>query len=445
MKETNVDFPYRQPVSANFFLYPPPRPATPAEKLSLAEKLGLKEPMPWTPRFAIFVSIPYCRTKCHSCHFFKGLLPRGVDQYALLNDYLDCLEIQVKKYADTARFSAAQCGALYLGGGTASLLAADQVDRFIRTVRQSFAMTPNAEITLEGNPLDYSLEYLQQARESGVTRLSLGIQSFQDAVLKVVGSSHDSRASLAAAKNARAVGFPIINIDLLYKLPGQTIQDWHRDLQTALDFEPESITFYAYVIHTGSAAEKLVADGRLERPISLDEEHEWYLWTSEQLEQRGYVEKMKGYFSRPGHEKMYGVLNYQECCEYIGLGTESYSFVNGYQFYTNNDTEHYKEQIRQGLFPIVDYVSSPATRQNMMERYVMFNYFFSSLNRQTFFHRFGQDPLDVFPQAFAKLEKHDLVTITDREIKLTELGKKWRENILYEFYSSDFKDDDSTA
>jgi oxygen-independent coproporphyrinogen-3 oxidase len=441
MKETNFDFPYHQTVSANLFLYPPPKPVSPAEKLALAEKLGLEEPMSQTPLFTVFASIPYCRSRCHSCHFFKGLLPRGVDRYALLNDYLDCLETQIQKYAATVRFSSARCGAVYLGGGTASLLAADQVDRYLRTVRQSFVLAPNAEITLEGNPLDYSLEYLQRARESGVTRLSLGIQSFQDAILKVVGTSHDGRASREAAKNACAVGFPTVNIDLLYKLPGQTIQDWSHDLQTALDFEPESITFYAYVIHTGSAAEQLVAKGRLEKPINMDEEQKWYLWTSERLEQHGYVEKMKGYFSRPEHEKMYGVLNYQECCDYIGLGTESYSFINGYQFHPDNDTEHYKEQVRQGLFPIVDYLSVPTTHQNTMERYVMFNFFSSSLSRQTFFQRFGQDPLDVFPQVFAKLEKHKLVVVCDQEIKLTALGKKWRENVLYEFYSDDLKDD----
>jgi oxygen-independent coproporphyrinogen-3 oxidase len=356
-----------------------------------------------------------------------------------LNEYVDCLKIQLRGYADTIRFSSARCGALYIGGGTASLLAPDQVDDLIRTIRELFIYDADVEITLEGNPLDYAREYLQQVKESGVTRLSLGLQSFQDAVLKAVGSAHDGRASREAAKNVRAVGFPTVNIDLLYKLPGQTVKDWHYDLQTALDFEPQSITVYAYVIHPGSAAERLVTNGRLGPPASSEEEQDWYAWTKQQLERCGYVEEMKGYFSKPGHEKKYGEFNYKKCCEYIGLGGGAYSFVNRHQFTTRNEGELYVEQVRQGRFPVADRVSAPAADRNMMERYIMFNYLFSSLDRQSFHGRFGQDPVEVFPHVFAKLKKHHLVTVDEREIRLTDLGREWRENIQNEFYADEFK------
>ncbi len=434
-----LDFPYQQQPHVDFFQYPPLKPATAEEQLALADKLAFDQSLPRERRFAIFVSIPYCRSKCHSCHFFKGLLPPQVDRYALLNDYLACLDIQINKYAQTTRFSTAHCGALYLGGGTASLLAADQVDRLISTLAASFPLESTAEITLEGNPLDFSFEYLQRAKASGVTRLSIGLQSFQDAILRAVGSLHDGLASLRALTNALAVNFDTINVDFLYKLPGQTLLDWQHDLQTALAFEPNSITTYAYVIHSGSAAERLIADGRIAQPVDQDTEQEWYLWTREFLEQRGYVEAMKGYFSKPGHEKRYGTLNYKAGDEYIGLGAGAYSFVNGYQFSAHNEADLYKTHVRQGLFPVADYLSAQATRQNLMERYSIFNFFFSTLDRQEFAQRFGADPLTVWPQLFAKLEEHELVTIEAKEICLTELGKKWRENILYEFYADEFK------
>ncbi len=440
MREIDRDFPYRQPSAVNFFLYPPVKPATPTEKLFFAEKLALGEPMSWDRFFTIYVAIPYCRVRCHSCHFFKTLFPPDADRYALLNDYLDCLEIEIARYADTVRFSSAHCGALYLGGGTPSLLAADQVARLVRTIRESFAMIPSAEITLESNPFECSLDYLQRVQASGVTRLSLGIQSFRDVMLQAIGAPHNAQASYQAAQNARALGFHTINLDLLYRLPGQTKQDWANDLQTALSFEPQSITFYAYLIHAGSTAKKLIADGRLERPVTLKEGQEWYLWASEQLEKRGYVEKMRGYFTQPGHEKKYGVLNHRDCCEYIGLGVEAYSFINRYQFTTGVDVDLYKRQVRQGLFPVADYLSPQANDQNMMERYVIFNYFFSTLDRHEFSRRFNRDPRDVFPQVFAKLKKYGLVANDNHEIKLTALGKKWRKNIMYEFYSDDFRD-----
>lgn len=438
-RQVSLDFPYSQLPQVDFFLYPPVAPVTPDEKRSLAAKLALDKPMPGDGVFTIFVSIPYCRSRCHSCHFFKGLLPPRADRHALLDDYLDCLEAQVQKYAGTVRLSTARCEVVYVGGGTGSLLAPDQVCRLIGLISGSFAVASRSEITLEGNPLDFSREYLSQVKGSGITRLSIGVQSFQDAVLWAVGSSHNGNAAHDAVRNALAVGFETINVDLLYKLPGQTIAEWQQDLQTAVDYSPNSITVYAYVIHPGSAAERLIARERMEQPIDLDTEQAWYLWTLEFLEQHGYLETMKGYFARPGHEKRYGTLNYKSCCEYIGLGAGAYSFVNGYQFSTCDEAEVYKEQVRSGLFPVADLLSVQASKQTMMERFAIMNFFFSSLNRQEFGGRFGADPLAVFPQTFQKLGRHGLVVIDDGEIRLTDLGKKWRECILYEFYADAFK------
>lgn len=434
-QQDSLDFPYSQLPQVDFFLYPPVAPVTPDEKRSLAGELALDQPISRDGIFTIYVSIPYCRSRCHSCHFFKGLLPPRADRHALLDDYLDCLEVQIQKYAGTVRLSTARCEVVYFGGGTASLLAPDQVDRLIGLIAGSFAVAPLSEITLEGNPVDFSREYSRQVKGSGVTRLSIGVQSFQDAVLRAVGSSHNSNAAHDAVRNALAAGFETINVDLLYKLPGQTIAEWQQDLRTALDYAPNSITVYAYVIHPGSAAERLIAQERMEQPVDLDTEQAWYLWTKEYLEQHGYFEAMKGYFSRPGHEKRYGTLNYKAGCEYVGLGAGAYTFINGYQFRTRDEAEVYKEQVRSGLFPVVDYLSVQASNQNMMERYAILNFFFSSLNRQEFSGRFGADPLSVFPEIFRKLIRHGLVAIDDEEIRLTNLGKKWRECILYEFYA----------
>lgn len=438
--KVNQDWPHRQLADINFYQYPPPKPATLAEKLSLAEKLALDQSVAGDSLFTIFVSIPYCRSQCYSCRFFKRLLPFHVDRYGLLNDYLDCLDIQIKKYAATVRFSSAHCGALYIGGGTATLLAPDQVDRLIYTISESFAMDPNVEITLEGNPREFTREYLQQVKESGVTRVSIGVQSYRHTILrKTLNFPHDGNASWEAVRNAVAVGFDTVNVDLLYRLPGQTIEHWHYDLQTTLDFEPDNTTIYSYVVYPGSAAEELIARGYLRQPIDLDTAHEWYLWASKELEQRGYDEQGKGKFCKPGHPQRYRVLSYKNCCEIIGLGAGAYSFINGYQFNVSGEAGIYEKQVCSGLFPVVDNLSVQATKRNIMERYVIFNYLFSSLNRQDFYHRFGQDPLTVFPNIFSKLEKYNLVAINDQEIKLTDLGKKWVRNILYDFYSDTFK------
>ncbi|HIE25736.1 TPA: radical SAM protein [Candidatus Poribacteria bacterium] len=434
--KVDPDFPYRRLPYINFYQYPPLEPIDSVEGLSLSERLALDRPMEWDPIFTIFVSIPYCLSRCHSCPFFKNLLPSRVDKHALLDDYLDCLNIPIQKYANTVRFASARCGALYIGGGTASLLDPDQVDSLIRAINGSFTMDSSVEVTLEGNPREFSREYLQQVRESGVTRVSIGFQSTQDTLLrKVINSPHDGNTSLKSVKDALAVGFDSVNVDLLYRLPGQTIEHWRHDIQTIIEFEPESITIYPYGIHSGSAAERLIKRGSLERPVDEDTAYEWYLWAKEQLKKRGYVEQRKSGFIRLGHEQKYGKLSYVKGCEIVGLGAGAYSFINQYQFRAPKDAELYKEQARRGSFPVVSELSVQATNRNMMERYVIFNFFASSLNRKDFNHRFGQDPLDVFPQIFSRLKRHGLVTIGDKEIRLTDLGKRWRNNVFYEFYS----------
>lgn len=439
--ESRRDSFFRQLPYVNLYQYPPPKPATLDEQLSLAGKLALDQAMISIPSlFTIFVSIPYCRSRCNSCRFFKGLLPPNADVHALLDDNLDHVESQIQRYAATVRFSSARCGAVYLGGGTASLLASDQVNRLVHTLRDSFSLDSDIEITLEGNPRELTLEYLQEVKGSGVTRVSLGFQSAQDIVLKkMLNSPHNGITGLDAVKNALVVGFDTVNIDMLYRIPGQTVAHWREDLQTALNFGTESITIYSYIVDPGSPAEHLIVAGRLKEPVDMDTAHEWYISAKELFEQHGYVEHRKGNFSKPGHEQRYGTLSYTKGHEILGLGAGAYSFINQYQFNAPDQVDLYKQQIRGGFFPPVSKLSARATDRNMMERYTIFSFFASSLNRRDFSERFGQDPLAVFPDSFSKLERLGLVVINDEVISLTELGKKWRSNIFYEFYSDSFK------
>lgn len=435
------DFLYHSVPDINFFIYPPMKPVIPNESLSVKGNLALDQPRLDSSLFAIYVSIPYCRSKCNSCCCFRGLLPAHVDKDSFLDDYLDCLISQIQAYSATVCFSSAQCGAVYIGGGTASVLAPYHVDFLIRILRESFNMVPNVEINLEGNPIDFSsMEYLQQLKKSGVTRLSIGYQSSQNKILKTLNTPHSAGASLVSVKNALATGFDTVNVDLLYNVPGETAEEWHYDLQTLLDLGPQNISLGDYVVFPGSKAEELISSGALEDQHDIHKAYEWYIWACEQLlEQNNYAELVRGIFCKPGHQQQYVFLSCNKSCEIIGLGAGAFSFINGYQFQNTSKTELYKEQVRSGLFFEADRLSRQATDQNLMERYIIHNFYSAFLNRQDFYHRFGQDPLTIFPQIFSKLENHSLVIIDGEEIRLTKLGKKWRRNIYYEFHSLEFK------
>lgn len=432
IKDTSI--PYRYMPYVNFYQYPPPEKVSLNEKKSLAEKLCLDEEMPEPKVFTVFVSIPYCRSHCNSCNFFKALLPRNVNPYSFLEDYLNSIIAQIKMYGTTNRFSSARCCAIYIGGGTPSLLAPMQVDQLVKTIILSFSMDNHAEITLEVNPRDISQKYLEEIKNAGINRLSIGFQSSQKNVLKdKIKSPHNEFMSVAALKNALEVGFKTVNVDLLYGVPGQTPEDWKYDLSIVSKFEPESITIYPYIIHSKSAAEKMIDYGHLEKPPDPNIIHDWYLLAAKQMKKLGYIEQRKGNFFKQGHEQVYAKLTYMQTRELVGIGAGAYSFINRYLFKAIDDPKIFQKDIRKRLFQIGDYQSAQATNRDMIIRYTIHNILI--LNRMEFYNRFGNDPLAVFPQIFDKLQRYNLITCNKQYVELTDTGKRWISNILYEFYS----------
>jgi len=385
--------------------------------------------------FTSFISVPYCRVKCHSCPFFKELLPSREDQGKSLDDYVKWLLIQIKQTADTHYFDNASCAAVFLGGGTFSLLDPEQVDAVLNCFRQSFPLAPDIEITLEGNPREFSIEYVRRIKDAGVNRLSIGLQSFQEDVLRrIINSPHQAQASHASLQNALSVGFETINVDLLYRLPGQTFELWRKDLQIAVEYGAQSLTLYAYVVHDGSASAKLINRGFLGNQPSKDTEYDWYTWSAQFLKSHGYRERMKGNFSKSGHGQIYGRVSYLECSEIIGLGAGAYSFVNRHLFSSPKGASEYMDKVRAGTCPAVDQLSVYVTDDHLMRRYIIFNFFSSGFERKGFHDRFGVDPLSAFPEVFTKLKEQGLLQIDDKEIRLTEIGFQRRERVQFEFY-----------
>lgn len=432
--------PYGKQKYFNFYQYPQPIKVADKDKYSIVHKLDLDKEIPNSKEFTLFVSVPYCRSKCFSCPFFKNFITSNEKPVQALGDYLPLMIKQIKNYASTIRFSKACCGAVYIGGGTASLLSWQQVQLLIDEVKNSFRIETDAEITLEGNPLELGKEYLALLGKTGINRLSIGLQSFEDKILKKsLNSPHNSKSGFASVKNALELDFKTVNVDLLYGIPGQKKSDWHSDIKRITSMAPQSITIYRYVVYPNSVSEKMIQKGLLQKQIDEQEIHDWYSWAYGELKGAGYSEKRFGCFVKPGHEQRYSQLSYNLSCEGIGIGAGAYSFINGYVFKASKDVRRFKENVEQNVFQIGDYISIKATKKNKMERYIMHNLFSSVLSRKNFLSFFNQDPLEVFPFIFAKLWRYNLVAIDSECVKLTILGKRYIHNILYEFYSEDLK------
>ncbi len=430
-----IIIPYKKQKYINFYQYPPPVRISERKKSSFKNKLALREKKDGG-KFTLFISVPYCRSRCNSCPFFKNLVP---SDNKVPQDYTQTLLKQIKDYADTARFSNGKCVSIYFGGGTASLLSTQQLDVLLKTIKKYFNVIDNAEITLEGNPVDFNKRYLIAAKSSGFNRVSIGVQSFHDKILKkILNSPHDSKIALNSIRNALVADLNTVNVDLLYGVPTQKEKDWLKSLEVTSSLSPQSVTLYHYIIHSGSKLERMIKDNLVERQANEEEIHKLYTQAYRKLKGLGYFEGRFGCFSKPGHEQQYSRMSYNLSCESIGIGAGAYSFINNYIFKASADIKKFQNEIEKDSFRAIDYMSPQATLKNQEERYIINNLFSGRLDRKHFKDIFGLDPLKIFTHAWAKLLRYNLIEVSKQYIEVTALGKRYIKNTLYEFYSKKF-------
>ncbi len=282
----------------------------------------------------LYIHIPFCRQKCRYCDFASFA---GAED--LINGYLSALEKEASFYLS---FSA---DTLYIGGGTPSLLSSLQLEKLCGLVTQRFApLGTFQESTLEANPESLTKEKLRLLKDAGLNRLSLGLQSFDDGVLKRIGRVHDVKTFLSAYGAAREEGFDNISVDLIAGLPGQTKEMFLQGLKKLTDLKPEHISVYGLQVEEGTPfyKEGVQADEDLLR-AELEETHRL-------LQAAGYVHYEISNFALPGRESRHN-LNYWQNGEYLGLGSAAASYLNGVRRSNVPDVREYLRRIVAGENP----------------------------------------------------------------------------------------------
>lgn len=260
----------------------------------------------------IYIHIPFCKRRCLYCDFFS------TTQLERMKEYVNALitEITLRK-DDTSE----PIHTIYIGGGTPSVLPIAEIERILQVV----GIAQKEEITIELNPGDASIAYLRSLREIGITRLSIGIQSFQDSLLKRIGRRHNAQQAIEAVKLAQAAGFNNISIDLMYALPGQSITQWKEDIETALGLHIQHISSYGLIYEQGTALTKQLEAGII-NAIDEEVENEMYDYLCQRLQQAGYVHYEVSNFALPGYEARHN-SNYWNETLYIGIGAGSHSLL----------------------------------------------------------------------------------------------------------------------
>lgn len=299
-----------------------------------------------------YIHIPFCRKKCRYCSFYSVANLSAREQYveALLSEIMACDSIAQKTPQKT----------IYFGGGTPSLLSLSDFERIL----SCFDFDNNAEITVEINPEGIEPDYLRGLYKLGVNRLSIGVQSFDDEILKVIGRGHCADDSKRAFKQAREAGFENISIDLMYGLPGQDLNGWERDLRTALELAPEHISLYGLKIDEGCYFYKNPPKNLPDDDLQAD----MYLKAVEVLKAGGFKHYEISNFARKGREGHHN-LNYWQLGYYNGFGAGASGFyeqgryknsqnLNGWQKVSEGDNSPQsllEEEIFLGFRLLGDY------------------------------------------------------------------------------------------
>jgi putative oxygen-independent coproporphyrinogen III oxidase len=295
----------------------------------------------------LYVHIPFCKTKCPYCDFYSITTTDQIEAF------ISALDAEARLYRD--QFPTFD--SLFLGGGTPSLLTGPQLVALMEMLRRHFTFTPDSEITLEANPDDLTADKLALFRDLGVNRLSLGVQSFDEAELRLLGRRHTARQTIQALTAIRAAGFTNLGLDLMYGLPGQTLDAWLKTLEKALNFAPEHLSCYQLTIAAGETPAlrtplaRQVARGEISLP---DEEtqREFFLLTTNFLTARGYLHYEVANFAREEKYVCRHNLKYWTRTPYLGLGPAAHSFQAGRRWWNFASVEKYCLFLNAGETPV---------------------------------------------------------------------------------------------
>ena len=379
--------------------------------------------------WGIYVHIPYCIQKCGYCDFVSAPICGAAEEMA---SYAAALRAEILREAPLLRARWGDAATVYIGGGTPTALPAALLTRIIKVLTSAAGMP--AECTVEANPGTVDEIYLAQLKAAGVSRISLGVQSFDDALLRVIGRIHTAAEAERAFHAARRAGFTNISLDLMYGLPQQTLEDLKRSVAAAIALSPEHISVYGLTVEEGTPFAAAAERGCLPLPQAEDEEA-MYEHIVHTLPACGYRRYEISNFARPGFESRHN-LSYWKNVPYLGVGAAAHSYLDGMRWANESDTAAYIRALSAGA-PVRTPEDAARTAANAMEEYAFLALRTAEgIDEQDFFRTFGV-PVDApYGTVIADLIAQGFLSRLDGRIHLTERGMKFGNEIFYSFLFS---------
>jgi len=369
----------------------------------------------------LYLHVPFCVRKCNYCDFLSAVHPEETRER-----YVEALCAEIR--ARGKEYSGRTVTSIFFGGGTPSLLLPAQISGIMDVIRETFPVSPDAEITMECNPGTVKMtgdtaeeEKLAGYLQAGINRLSIGLQSANDEELKLLGRIHDYEAFLRTYQAARAAGFSNVSVDLMNALPGQTLDSWEETLEKVLALSPmpEHLSVYSLILEEGTRFFTWDGEGKFTGKLQIPSEEldrKMYAHTGKRLREAGFEQYEISNYAREGRECRHN-FGYWIRKEYLGLGLGAASLLDETRYSNETDLAKYLKD------PLAGRTAQPLGRKEQMEEFLFLGLrTCRGVKRKEFLERFGE-PLDQYWQAVIEKNGADGLLLDDGEgIRLTARG-----------------------
>ena len=367
---------------------------------------------------ALYIHIPFCKQKCLYCDF-----PSFAGKEECMLDYAAALAKEINSIKDK------KIKTIFIGGGTPTYLSLEGWEIISKSIER-LDICEDLEFTVEGNPGTFTREKLGFLKKMGVNRLSIGLQAWQDSLLKELGRIHTIEDFKQSFEIARNLGFNNINVDLMFGLPSQTLTQWLETLENVTELNPEHLSCYSLIVEEGTGFYKRFEQGTLILP---DEELErsMYAKTIEYLGEKGYVQYEISNFSKNNMPCKHNLV-YWELDEYIGCGAASHSYIDGLRYRNEENVEKYIEKMNAECSAIVE--KRKNTFKDDMEEFMFMGLRKNlGINKNEFTQRFNKDIHSVYGEVLSKYISTGFIKESDDNIFLTFEGIELSNVIMAEF------------
>lgn len=374
---------------------------------------------------ALYIHIPFCEKKCYYCDFTS--FPEMTSEISQYIDYLiKELSLYKEKIGDKYNISS-----IFIGGGTPSSINENYIEQILNYVFLNYNTKEDIEVSIEVNPGSVSLEKAKKYKAIGINRVSIGLQSLNDDLLKSIGRIHNAEDFYKSYKILKDVGFDNINIDLMFALPDQSLKDLLLTLEQVVKLDISHISLYSLILEEGTKFYKMHEMGKLNMP-SEEEDRDMYHKSVQFLKSNGYEHYEISNFSKR-NSKCKQNMTYWKVNPYIGLGINSHSNLDNKRFSNVSDFKNYYFKLEKNEFPLHE-IEDIANEMEIVEYIILGLRLIEGIDKDEFKRRFKEDIDHLYREQILKNIKNGLLVECENHIKLTDLGLDLSNQVELDFF-----------